>query len=137
MEAYRDLFSQIENFEVKSPAIFKIRDPQIDVSETATKVSFKLYKNTLKKMYGRLILIGIYKPENSGTLGKVVAFPRRGVINFKIRPDFGRYFKIERQFLPVEAKLLHPKGVSRFSEFHVIIYGMNKKLLFHEKFEAP
>jgi hypothetical protein len=137
LEAYQAFLTQIEGLEINSPAVLRIRDPKIDVSETETVISFNFYKKTLKKMYGRFILIGIYKPEDPQTVGRVVAFPKKGVMNFKIRPGYGQYFKIKRQFLPVKANLSHPEDVSRFSEFHVFVYGMNKKLLFHEKFEAP
>jgi len=136
-EAYQKFLAQIEGMDVTTPANFHIRDPKIEVSQKETVVSFKLYKDTLKKMTGRFILVGIYKPEEKGVPGKVVAFPRRGVVSFRIRPVYGRYFRIEKQFLPVEAKLPHPEGVSRFSEFHIFVYGLKKKLLFHEQFKAP
>ncbi len=135
--AYRKFLSQINDMKAQVPAKFHIRDPKIVVSKNETVVSFKLYKDTLKKTTGRFILAGIYKPEDGETPGKVVAYPRRGVVSFKLRPVYGRYFRIEKQFLPVEAKLPHPDGVSRFSEFHIFVYGLKKELLFHELFKAP
>jgi len=137
IEAYLKLLSQIEGVKAKSKETFHIRDPKIVVSRKETTISFKLYKDTLKSVYGRYILLGIYKPEDTKKVGEVVAFPRKGISNFKLRPAFGRSFKIERGFLAVMTKLPHPNGVTRFSEFHIFVYGVKKELLYHEQFNAP
>ncbi len=122
---------------LSSVTIFHIRDPKIIVSSNETRISFKLYKDSLKRVYGRYLLLGVFRPEDPKMAGEVVAFPPRGIANFKIRPGYGRFFKIERRFLTIEATLPHPEGVKRFSEFHVFVFGRKNELLFHEKFEAP
>ena len=137
LKAYQRFISQVEEVSVASPAPFHIRDPRIDVTSNETVVSFKLFKDTLKKVTGRFILVAIYKPEDPEEVGRVVTFPKKGVSAFKLRPAYGRYFRIEKIFLPVEAKLPHPEGVSRFSEFHIFVYGAKRKLIYHERFKAP
>ena len=138
VEAFRRFVTQIKALKPVHPIVsFHIRDPRVEVSQNETVVSFKLYKDILKKMTGKIVLVGVYIPEDPAKAGKVVAFPRRSVVGYRIRPAYGRYFRIERQFLPFEAKLPHPEGVSRFSEFHVLVYGMKRNLLFHEEFKAP
>ncbi len=134
---YRKFLSYIETLKIPSKVIFQIRDPKIAVSPHETQVSFKLYKDTLKKVYGRYILLGIYRPEDSKKAGKVVAYPSRSVSNFNLRPGYGRPFKIERRFLTVTAKLTHPEGIEHFSEFHIFVFGVKKEVVFHERFKAP
>ncbi len=138
LSAYRNFIDEIMKMRAASANIyFHIREPKIVVTPHETKISFKLYKDTLKRVYGRYLLVGLYKPEDPEKVGYAVAFPTRGISNFTLRPGYGRFFKIERRFLTVEAKLPHPEGVSRFTEFHVFIFGKKKELLFHEQFKAP
>ncbi len=138
LAAFQTLLQNIENLKPSTPeSLFHIRDPKITVTGNKTTVSFKLYKDTLKRIYGRYILLGIYKPEEPEKTGEITAYPARCLKNHKLLPGYGRFFKIERLFLTVEATLPHPPDVTRFSEFHVLIFGMKKEPLFHEKFKAP
>ncbi len=137
LEAFQRFLAHLAGLKPNTPAVFHIREPKIDVSQNETTVSFSLFKDTLKKMAGRIILLGIYKPGNEGEVGKVVAYPKRAIAGFKLLPAYGRYFRIERQFLPLKLTLSHPEGVERFSEFHVLVYGTRRNLLFHEQFKAP
>ncbi len=137
LEAFQRFIYQVEHASAGSPAPFHIRDPRINVTANETVVTFKLFKDTLKKISGRFILVAIYRPEDPEEAGKVVAFPSKGVSSLKIRPYYGRFFRIEKLYLPVEVKLPHPEGVSRFSEFHIFVYGAKRKLLYHEQFKAP
>lgn len=138
LKSYQGLLSQIEGADVKSAVAFHIRNPKIVVSHDKTIVYFKLYKDGLKKISGRYILLGVYKPKIKGKAGSIVAFPRKGVSNFKLRPDFGWPFKMKGRPLLVQARLPNPKGISRFSEFHVLVFdGIKKEVLFHEQFKVP
>ncbi len=135
--AYHRFLTRIENLNASSTITFQIREPRIVVSEGKTQVTFRLYKDTFKKVYGRYVLMGVFKPEDPEKVGAVTAYPPRSVSGFTLHPGYGHPFKIERRFLTVSATLLHPAGVNRFSEFHIFIFGTKKELLFHEKFKAP
>ena len=128
----------LENLKAKKSGIFHIRDPQIVVSKTATAITFKLYKDNFKMVRGRYVILGIRKNEDkAGKSGKVVAYPAKSLVRLTLRPFLGKLFKIKRRFLTITAKLFHPKGLERFTEIHVLLFGFKREVLFHEQFKAP
>ncbi len=135
--AFKKFLSRIETLKPVSRVTFQIREPKIIVSPGMSKVTFRLYKNTLKKIYGRYILLGIYRPKIPQKTGVVVSYPSGSVAGYKLLPRYGYPFRIDKRFLPVLVKLRHPKGMERFTEFHILVYSPKRKLIFHVKFKAP
>jgi len=134
-----DVFLEtLKTLKSKKSGVFSIRDPQIVVSMTATKVTFKLYKDSFKRMRGRYVILGIRRgDEANGLPGVVAAYPAKSLSGLKLHPFLGKPFKIARKFLTIEAKLLHPEGLTRFTEIHVLLFGPKREVLFHEQFKAP
>ena len=122
----------------KKSGVFRIRDPQIVVSKTVTAVTFKLYKDSFKRVRGRYVILGIRRNGGkNGLPGVAVAYPARSLAGLNLHPFLGKPFKISRRFLTIEARLPHPEGLERFTEIHVFLFGPKREVLFHEQFKAP
>ncbi len=137
LAAYQKFIAHITSLKNPPKVLFQIRAPKVTVSPKETRITFKLIKETLKKVYGRYILMGIYKPDNPEKIGVAVADPFRSLTNFKLYPGRGHPFKIGRRSLFITATLAHPNGIQRFSELHIFIFGTKRELLLHETFKAP
>ena len=137
LRAYKQFLSSISKMKLPPHTPLEIRNPKIVVSLHKTEFSFKLYNKSLKKVYGRYVVLGIYRPVPPKKVGVIVAYPPRSVSNFSLRPRYGVPFKIERRYITVTVTLAHRIEIYRFSEFHVFVFNTKRKLVFHEKFKAP
>ncbi len=137
LKAYKKFLARIARMKSPPHTTLEIRTPKIIVSLHKTEFSFKLYNKSLKKVYGRYVILGIYKPEPPKKVGIIAAYPPKSVLNFTLRPRYGVPFKIERRYITITVTLAHRIEIYRFSEFHVFIFNTRRELVFHEKFKAP
>jgi len=137
LKAYKKFLASIARMKSSPHTPLEIRAPKIVVSLHKTEFSFKLYNKSLKKVYGRYVILGIYKPEPPKKVGIIVAYPPKSVLNFTLRPRYGVPFKIERRYITITVTLAHRIEIYRFSEFHVFIFNPRRDLILHEKFKAP